>query len=128
LAALSFGLFMALGGHRSLLSTAVNRRALTVILATFGQTFVLWTGAWLLDVPPRSAAALAGAAYLLAALAVAAILDARTWWVSLLMLVPAMGGALMPAYTFEWTALLGPLGGAGLAYLWWQPARAEEAT
>jgi hypothetical protein len=97
LAALSFGLFMALGGHRSLLSTAVNRRALTVILATFGQTFVLWTGAWLLDVPPRSAAALAGAAYLLAALAVAAILDARTWWVSLLMLVPAMGGALMPA-------------------------------
>jgi hypothetical protein len=127
-AALGFGLFMALGGHRSLLSTAVNRRAITVILATFGQTFVLWAGAWLLDVPPRSAAALAGAAYLLAALAVAAILDARTWWVSLLMLVPAVGGALMPAYTFEWTALLGPLGGAGLAYLWWQPTRAEEAT
>ncbi len=117
-----FTLFLALGGHRSLLSTAVNRRAITVIFACFGQTFVLWIGAWLLNVPPFSAAALAGAAYVLAALAVAALLDARTWWVAVCMMVPALGSVLMPRFTFEWAALLGPVGGAGLSYLWWRPA------
>lgn len=124
-AALLFFAFLAAGGHRSLTSTAVNRRAMTVILATFGQTLVLWIGAWLLDVPPRSAAALAGAAYVLAALTVAAILDARTWWVAFVMMVPATVGAMHPAYVFEATAALGPLGGTGLAYLWWKPSAAE---
>ena len=96
-----------------------------MIFACFGQTFVLWIGAWLLNVPPFSAAALASAAYLLAALAVAALLDARTWWVSFCMMGPALGSALMPLYTFEWAALLGPVGGAGLSFLWWRPAVSE---
>lgn len=121
LAATSFGLFLGLGGHRALFGTAFNRRATTLVLATFAQTFVLWTGAALLGVPAKSAAALAGAAYVLAALSVAAILDSRTWWVGLLMLLPALGAALSPSYVFEWTALLGPIGGAGLALMWWRP-------
>ena len=38
------------------------------------------------------------------------------------MVVPALGSVLMPRFTFEWAALLGPVGGAGLSYLWWRPA------
>ncbi len=124
-AALAFSVFLmvlASVGRRPLTSTAVNRRALTIVLAAFAQTFVLWLGAAALGVAAHHAAVLAFAIYVLAGMSVAAVLDPRTWWGSVLMLPLAFGAARAPEYVFYFTAGLGPIGGAGLAYLWWKPA------
>jgi len=114
-------------GRRALTSTAVNRRALTIVFAAFAETFILWLGATVLGIEAHQTAVLAFAVYVLAGLAVAAVLDPRTWWGAALMLLPAFGAARTPENVFYYTACLGPIGGAGLAYLWWRPATAEEA-
>ncbi|MCA9532848.1 MAG: serine/threonine protein kinase [Myxococcales bacterium] len=126
--ALAFSAFLivlASVGRRPLTSTAVNRRALTIVFAAFAEIFVLWLGAALLDIPAHQAAVLAFGVYVLAGFAVAAVLDPRTWWGSLLMLPLAFGAARWPAHVFYFTAGLGPIGGAGLAYLWWYPSEPD---
>ena len=113
-------------GRRALTSTAVNRRALTIVFAAFAETFVVWLGAAHLGIDPHKTAVLGFAGYVLAGLAVATVLDARTWWGVLLMLAPAFAAARDPANVYFYTAALGPIGGAGLAYLWQRPATPGE--
>ncbi|MCA9574819.1 MAG: protein kinase [Sandaracinaceae bacterium] len=121
---LAFSLFLAVlvsVGRRPLTSTAVNRRALTIVFAAFAEILVVWVGALAIGLSPHQAAVLGFAVYVLAGLAVAVVLDPRTWWGSLLMLGLALGAARWPQHVFYFTAALGPIGGAGLAYLWWHP-------
>ncbi len=108
-------------GRRAVTSTAVNRRALTIVFAAFAQTLVVWLGATVLGIEPHRTAVLAFGGYVLAGLAVAAVLDVRTSWGVVAMLPFAFGAALHPEYVFHFTACLGPIGGAGLAYLWLRP-------
>ncbi len=127
---MAFAMFLAVlasVGRRALTSTAVNRRALTIVFAAFAETFILWLGGAVLGIEAHQTAVLAFAVYVLAGLAVAAVLDPRTWWGAALMLLPAFGAAHTPEHVFYYTACLGPIGGVGLAYLWWRPATAEEA-
>ena len=127
---LAFAVFLgvlASVGRRALTSTAVNRGALTIVFAAFAETFILWLGASALGVEAHHTAVLAFAVYVLAGLAVAAVLDPRTWWGAALMLLPAFGAARAPEHVFYYTACLGPIGGAGLAYLWWRPVATPDA-
>jgi hypothetical protein len=75
----------------------------------------------MLGIDAHQTAVLAFAVYALAGLAVAAVLDPRTWWGAASMLPLAFGAARWPEHVFYFTAGLGPIGGAGLAYLWWHP-------
>jgi len=118
LSALSYWIAIRFIGREFLMATEINRRAVNAIWGGFVATAMLWIGVWGTDTDPHLGAAMANAVYASGAGCLAIMVDKRIWFLMPLTLPSLIGATLDPLNAFEWTSLIGLIGGTSLVWLW----------
>ncbi len=118
---------LAVQGFDAVAASAANRRVAWIIYCAFASCFVLFLDGAMRSMDPHVITVLAHAVYFTAFAAVAALVDARTWWVPIAILIPSALGALQPEHVLLWSAFLGPLCGYGMVRYWRRPREAQPA-
>lgn len=111
---------------RTLRTTQVDRRVLTIMWCMFGGTGLLWIGAAIADLNPLQSLASASGFYQFFPMLVVLLVDRTILPIALVLIPVAVGAMAFWEYAFEWQAAYALIGGAMLGFRWLRSARALE--